>query len=111
MITMRFAGAHERCWRPTGSWFSGRRRRWRRYRAASGSEQPRRRTGFTAGLVLYAAWPPLVAFVVLSGPDERPLSRAAAAIIAESSLAALGLLGVASATVFDPRGQGCLACP
>jgi signal transduction histidine kinase len=66
---------------------------------------------FTAGLVLYAAWPSLVAFVVLLGPDELPLSRAARAIVGVALLAALGLLGVASAAVFDPRDQGCPDCP
>ena len=31
---------------------------------------------FTAGLLLYAAWPPLLAAAALRGPDERPLEPA-----------------------------------
>jgi signal transduction histidine kinase len=66
---------------------------------------------FTVGLVLYAAWPPLLAAAALRGLDERPLDRAAAALLAVSLAAGVGLLGLASAFVFDPGAQGCAQCP
>ena len=37
-------------------------------------------SAFTAGLVLYAVWPPLLAQAALRGPDERPLGRPAVAL-------------------------------
>jgi signal transduction histidine kinase len=66
---------------------------------------------FTAGLLLYAAWPPLLAAAALRGPDERPLSRPALLVLAFAFTTGIGVLGVASAAVFDPRAQGCLPCP
>ena len=66
---------------------------------------------FTAGLLLYAAWPPLLAAAALRGLDERPLDRPAAVLLAVSFGTAVGLLGLASAAVFDPDAQGCLQCP
>jgi signal transduction histidine kinase len=66
---------------------------------------------FTAGLVLYAAWPPLVAWTALRGLDERPLDRPAAVLLAVAFGTGVGLLGLASAAVFDPVAQGCAQCP
>ena len=66
---------------------------------------------FTAGLLLYAAWPPLLAAAALRGPDERPLTRPALVVLACAFTTSIGVLGVASAAVFDPRAQGCLQCP
>jgi signal transduction histidine kinase len=66
---------------------------------------------FTVGLLLYAAWPPLLAAAALRGPDERPLSRPAALVVACAFATSIGVLGVASAVVFDPRAQGCPDCP
>jgi signal transduction histidine kinase len=65
---------------------------------------------FTAGLVLYAVWPPLLAQAALRGPDERPLGRPAIALLLVAYATSLGLLGLAAA-VFDPLAQGCLDCP
>ena len=66
---------------------------------------------FTAGLLLYAAWPALLAAAALRGPDERPLSRPAVLVLACAFATSIGVLGIASAAVFDPRAQGCLHCP
>jgi signal transduction histidine kinase len=66
---------------------------------------------FTAGLLLYAAWPPLLAAATLRGLDERHLDRPAALLLAGGFGTAVGLLGLASAAVFDPSAQGCADCP
>jgi signal transduction histidine kinase len=66
---------------------------------------------FTAGLLLYAAWPPLLAAAALRGLEERPLDRPAAVLLAVSFGTGVGLLGLASAAVFDPDAQGCVQCP
>jgi signal transduction histidine kinase len=66
---------------------------------------------FTVGLLLYAAWPPLLAAAALRGPDERPLSRPAVLLLACALATSIGVLGVACAAVFDPRAQGCPDCP
>ena len=66
---------------------------------------------FPAGLLLYAAWPPLLASAALRGPGERPLTRPAILVLACGFATGIGVLGVVSAAVFDPRAQGCLACP
>ena len=66
---------------------------------------------FTAGLLLYAAWPPLLAAAALRGLDERPLDRPAAVLLAVSFGTGVGLLGLASAAVLDPDAQGCVQCP
>jgi signal transduction histidine kinase len=66
---------------------------------------------FTAGLFLYAAWPPLLAAAALRGLDERPLDRPAAVLLAVAFGTGVGLLGLASAAVFDPVAQGCAQCP
>ena len=66
---------------------------------------------FTPGLLLYAAWPPLLAAAALRGLDEQGLDRAASALLAVAFLSGVGVLGLASAAVFDPEARGCTACP
>ena len=65
---------------------------------------------FTAGLVLYAAWPPLLAHAALRY-GERPLGRPAIALLAVAYADTLLFLGAGSAFFFDPRAQGCFDCP
>jgi signal transduction histidine kinase len=66
---------------------------------------------FTAGLVLYAAWPAFPASAALRGLDERPFDRAAVALLAVAFGTAVGILGLGSALVVDPVAQGCSTCP
>src|SRR5215217_3972501 len=66
---------------------------------------------FTAGLVLYAVWPPLLAQAALRGPDERPLGRPVVGLLIVAYATSVGVLGLAAAAVFDPLAQGCLDCP
>jgi signal transduction histidine kinase len=66
---------------------------------------------FTPGLLLYAAWPPLLAAAALRGLDEQRLDRPAAGVVAVAFVSGVGVLGIASAAVFDPAAQGCTACP
>ena len=68
-------------------------------------------SAFTAGLVLYAVWPPLLAQAALRGPDERSLGRPAMALLIVAYATSLGMLGLAAAVVYDPLAQGCLDCP
>src|SRR6185503_13782552 len=72
---------------------------------------PHAGAAFTLGLVLYAAWPALLAAAALRGLDERPLDRPSIVLLAASSGVSIVLLGLASAAVFDPDAQGCLQCP
>jgi signal transduction histidine kinase len=65
---------------------------------------------FTAGLVLYAAWPPLLAHAALRYGD-RSLSRPAIALLAVAYADALLILGLGTALFFDPRAEGCFDCP
>jgi len=65
---------------------------------------------FTVGLVLFAAWPPLLAHAALRY-RTRSLSRPAIALLALGYVNSLLVLGVGSALFFDPVEQGCLACP
>jgi len=67
--------------------------------------------GFTLGLVAYAAWPALLAAAALRGPADRPVGRPEMVLIALAALTAVGVLGIASAFVFDPPGEGCFDCP
>jgi signal transduction histidine kinase len=65
---------------------------------------------FTLGLVSFAACAPLVAHAALV--YERPrLARLERLVLALAYLATVGLLGVASALVFDPAAQRCSQCP
>ena len=66
---------------------------------------------FTAGLVLGAACPPLVAHAALGYPGGRLRSRAERAAVGVAYLACVGLLGVLPALFFDPAAEGCAECP
>ena len=67
---------------------------------------------FTLGLLLYAAWPPVLAAAALSGLDAHPLrGRADAVVLAVAFGSGIGMLGIASTVVFDPASQGCGQCP
>ena len=66
---------------------------------------------FTPGLVVYAVWPALLAAAALRGLDERPLGRLGWSVVGAGAISTTGLLGAASALVFDPAAQGCAACP
>jgi signal transduction histidine kinase len=65
---------------------------------------------FTAGLVLYAAWPPLLAHAALRYGD-RSLSPPAIALLAVAYANSVLILGAGSALFLDPRTQGCFDCP
>ena len=65
---------------------------------------------FGAGLILYAAAPPLLAHAALAFPGRR-LSRAEACVLGLAYASAIGVLGVGSALVFDPVTLGCASCP
>lgn len=65
---------------------------------------------FTVGLMLFAAWPPLLAHAALRY-RSRSLSRAAIAVLALGYANSLLVLGLSSALFFDPVEQGCHACP
>jgi signal transduction histidine kinase len=65
---------------------------------------------FSAGLVVYAAWPPLLSHAALRYPD-RSLSRPERALLAVAYADCLLLLGAATAFFFDPFGQDCRDCP
>jgi signal transduction histidine kinase len=65
---------------------------------------------FSAGLVVYAAWPPLLSHAALRYPD-RSLSRPERALLAVAYADCLLLLGAATAFFFDPVGQDCRDCP
>jgi signal transduction histidine kinase len=66
---------------------------------------------FTAGLILYAATPPLVAHAMLAYPDGRVrwwLGRLGLSLGYAGAVLVAGLL---AATVFDPASAGCTQCP
>jgi signal transduction histidine kinase len=65
---------------------------------------------FTAGLVLYAAWPALLAHAALRYGD-RSLSGAALALQAVAYADTLLVLGAGPALFLDARAQGCFDCP
>ena len=65
---------------------------------------------FTVGLVLFAAWPVLLAHAALRY-RARSLSRPAIALLAFGYANSLLVLGVGAALFFDPVEQGCYACP
>jgi signal transduction histidine kinase len=66
---------------------------------------------FSPGLVLYAAWPPLLAAAALRELDEQRIDRPAAVLVSVGLGSGVGVLGVGSAVVFDPADQGCGECP
>jgi len=65
---------------------------------------------FTAGLVLYTAWAPLLAHAALRYPDRSP-SRPETALLALAYADSLLLLGAGTAFFYDPVEQGCRDCP
>ena len=65
---------------------------------------------FSAGLLLYAVWPPLLAHAALRYAD-RSLSRSEMALLAVAYADSLLLLGAGTAFFYDPVGQGCFDCP
>jgi signal transduction histidine kinase len=67
--------------------------------------------GFTIGLVLFAAAPPLVAHAALSYPDGRLRSRIDRLGIGVAYLGAAVVLGLLPALFFDPSAAGCAQCP
>ena len=66
---------------------------------------------FTPGLLLYAAWAPLLAAAALHGLDAQRLKRPDAVLLAVAFGSGVAVLGVASAVLFDPASQGCRECP
>src|SRR5215210_352750 len=66
---------------------------------------------FTVGLVSYAACPPLVAHAALVYPGGRLTSTLERFVLSVAYGAAVLLLGLAAALVFDPAAQGCSQCP
>jgi signal transduction histidine kinase len=67
--------------------------------------------GFSIGLVGFVACAPLVGHAALAYPTGRLRSPLEAVAVAVSYAAALLLLGLLPATVFDPRASGCTQCP
>jgi signal transduction histidine kinase len=65
---------------------------------------------FSAGLVLYAACPPLVAWAVLAYPSGRLASWGERAAVAVAFAGAVLVLGLLPALFFDPVAQGCAQC-
>ena len=66
---------------------------------------------FTAGLALCAAAPPLVAHAMLAYPDGRVRWWPGRAGLALAYAAAVAVLGLMAAAVFDPAPEGCGQCP
>jgi len=66
---------------------------------------------FSAGVVLIAACPPLVAHAALAYPAGRLRSRTEQAVVGLAYVACFGLLGVLPALLFDPAAEGCAQCP
>ena len=71
---------------------------------------PEAGAAFTAGLVLYAAWPPLLAHAALRYGNRAPTGTAIA-LEAVAYADTLLLLGLGTALFVDPRTQGCFDCP
>jgi signal transduction histidine kinase len=66
---------------------------------------------FTAGLVVFAICPVLVAHAALAFPAGRLRSRIDRALLAIGYAGALLVLGLVPALWFDPAAQGCSQCP
>jgi signal transduction histidine kinase len=66
---------------------------------------------FTAGLALFAACPALLAHAALAYSHGRLRSRVEVAGVALGYAAGVGVLGLLTAALYDPREQGCLDCP
>jgi signal transduction histidine kinase len=66
---------------------------------------------FTIGLVGFAASLPLLAHAALSYPSGRVRSVPARVVLVGAYAGTIGLLGLLSASVFDPIAEGCVQCP
>jgi signal transduction histidine kinase len=66
---------------------------------------------FSAGLVLNAAAPAVIAHLALSFPSGRLGARLDRAVVAIGYAVTIGMLGLAVAATFDPASSGCSACP
>ena len=66
---------------------------------------------FTTGLCLYAACPPLAAHALFAYPRGKLASPTERAGVAISYVGGVLVLGVLPALFFDPRAEGCGACP
>jgi len=66
---------------------------------------------FTMGLCLYAACPPLAAHALFAYPRGKLASPTERAGVAISYAGGVLVLGVLPALFFDPRAEGCGACP
>jgi signal transduction histidine kinase len=66
---------------------------------------------FSVGLVLYLAAIPLVAHAVVSYPDGRLRSRLDTVGLGFAYVGAVLVLGLFTASVFDPAAEGCSLCP
>jgi signal transduction histidine kinase len=66
---------------------------------------------FTAGIVLVAACPPLVAHAALAYPGGALRSTVERLAVGLAYLASLGLVGVLPALLDDPAAEGCAQCP
>jgi len=66
---------------------------------------------FTLGLCLYAACPPLAAHALLAYPRGKLGSAAERAGVIVAYVGGVLVLGVLPALFFDPKAQGCGACP
>jgi signal transduction histidine kinase len=65
---------------------------------------------FTAGLVLYAACPPLVGHAALAYPSGRLRSAVDTVAVAAAYTGSLLVLGLGPALFFEPAKQGCTQC-
>jgi signal transduction histidine kinase len=66
---------------------------------------------FTAGLLLSAACPPLVAHAVLVYPNGRLRSDLERLIVGMAYVVNIGILGLVPTLFFDPTAQHCAVCP
>jgi signal transduction histidine kinase len=66
---------------------------------------------FTIGLMLYAACPPLVAWVLFAYPSGRLASSEERGAVAAALAGAVLVLGLLPALAFDPAARGCAQCP
>jgi signal transduction histidine kinase len=66
---------------------------------------------FTIGLVLFAAAPPLIAWVTLAYPSGRLATWDKRTAVGVAFAAAVLVVGLLPALFFDPQAQGCGQCP
>jgi signal transduction histidine kinase len=66
---------------------------------------------FTIGLVLFAAAPPLIAWVTLAYPSGRLATWDKRTAVGVAFAAAVLVVGLLPALFFDPQAQGCSQCP